>query len=141
MPRKRSSYQEIDERVEQLYELLLQGYSSTQVVQAAVKLWTISNRNAWRYLDKAKERLEAPDSEKSQQQLNSIKNRAQFVYNKSVKKDDLSTALKALKTELDTVLEMEKVEKSNVLPLPQDPCGSQALQEHLQRTRTNKADG
>lgn len=49
----------VEQRVEAVYRLILDGWTSEQIVQNSSKSWRVTDRQVYKYIDKAWERIRA----------------------------------------------------------------------------------
>lgn len=49
----------VEQRVEAVYRLILDGWTSEQIVQNSSKSWRVTDRQVYKYIEKAWERIEA----------------------------------------------------------------------------------
>ncbi len=96
---KKSTNAEIEERVNTVYQLLLQSYSRFEIVQYAANEWGVQPRQADEYLARARQ-LIAKDSEIERPEWLAAAIARLVKYEQKAGKDDnLQLAIKALETQ------------------------------------------
>ena len=95
----KSTNAEVSERVDTIYQLLLQSYSRFEIVQFAAKTWGVQPRQADEYLARARQ-LIAKDSEVERPEWLAAAIARLVQYEKRAgREDNLQTAIKALETQ------------------------------------------
>lgn len=93
---KKSTNVEIDDRVNQVYDLLLKAYSRHQIVQYASNTWNVSARQADDYIARARQLMQLDAELERPQWLAAAIARLQEYERRASDSNQLSVALKAL---------------------------------------------
>lgn len=59
-----------EQRIEAVYRLILDGWTVEQILQNSSKSWRVSERQVYKYIDKAWERIEAVAAPQREEHLN-----------------------------------------------------------------------
>lgn len=93
---KKSTNTEIDNRVNQVYDLLLRGYSKTQIVRYCAENFKVSLRQTESYLQRARV-LQSIDSELERPEwLIGALSRLQEYERRAAEKNQLATAMRSV---------------------------------------------
>lgn len=96
---KKSTNVEIEERVNTVYQMLLQSHSRFEIVQYAAKTWDVKPRQADEYLSRARQ-LIAKDAEIERPEWLAAAIARLVQYEKRAgRSDNIQTAIKALETQ------------------------------------------
>lgn len=93
---KKSTNVEIDERVNETYNLLLKAYSRTQILRYAAENWDVSERTAETYIYRARQLMQLDAELERPQWLAAAIARLQDYERRASDKNQISIALKAL---------------------------------------------
>ena len=93
---KKSTNAEIDDRVNQVYDLLLKAYSRTQIVRFCSESWDVGERQAENYMARARQLMQLDAELERPQWLAAAIARLQDYERRASDKNQISIALKAL---------------------------------------------
>lgn len=93
---KKSTNAEIDDRVNQVYDLLLKAYSRTQIVRFCSESWNVGERQAENYMARARQLMQLDAELERPQWLAAAIARLQEYERRASDKNQISIALKAL---------------------------------------------
>ena len=96
---KKSTNVEIEERVNTVYQLLLQSHSRFEIVQYAAKEWGVQPRQADEYLARARQLIARDSDIKREEWLASAVSRLVQYEKRAGRNDNLMVAMKALETQ------------------------------------------
>jgi hypothetical protein len=106
-------HEEIALRIELLMGLKAQGYTYTQLVQAAMKQWHVSERHAKRYLREVKKLENQLASESSSEFVGRWRSKNHYLYTKAIQDSNLELARRALADEARTFKAFNQGGKAN----------------------------
>ena len=93
---KKSTNTEIDDRVNQVYDLLLKAYSRNQIVRHCSEAWDVGERQAENYIARARTLMQLDAELERPQWLAAAIARLQDYERRASDKNQISIALKAL---------------------------------------------
>jgi hypothetical protein len=93
---KKSTNVEIDDRVNQVYDLLLRAYSRNQIVRHCSESWNVGERQAENYIARARQLMQLDAELERPQWLAAAIARLQDYERRASDSNQLSVALKAL---------------------------------------------
>lgn len=93
----KSTNAQVELRTSEIYDLLLQGATRTEILQYAAKNWKVSERQTDSYISKATQLVENDSATQREEVLTLTKARLQHLYRKSVEAKDYRAALLVLK--------------------------------------------
>lgn len=92
----KSTNQQIDQRVDAVYDLLLKAYSKTQIVRFCSETWNVGERQAENYISRARQLMQLDAELERPQWLAAAIARLQDYERQASEKGQLNTALVAL---------------------------------------------
>ena len=110
----KSTNAELMQRVSLVYQMLLRGYTRSDIIQYVSKEtnWNVSDRMIDTYMKKAREDLGDVTEEEKQAALGSALKRLDMLYRKALKKDDLKTCL-AVQREINDLFHLKDEEQKS----------------------------
>lgn len=93
----KSTMAEVQQRIDVVYQMLLQGLGKQEIVRYCADKWKVGVRTTEKYIHRATIELGHVSNEERQSALGSAVKRLNSIYYKAMKKDDLKTAIVAQK--------------------------------------------
>ena len=96
---KKSTNTEVEERVNTVYQLLLESHSRFEIVQYGAENWGVQARQVDKYLARARQLIAADSEIKREEWLASAVSRLVQYEKRAGRNDNLMVAMKALETQ------------------------------------------
>lgn len=93
----RATRQDKERRIRLVESLQVRGVASYQIVQILIQKESLSERQAWRYLQEAKNELQAMSATDHDTEPGLLRKRLEFLYQRAIQKENDRLALSILK--------------------------------------------
>jgi len=110
---RRADKVETEQRVRAVYQALMDGWESTQLVQSLSVKWGISIRQGWNYVRKANTRIKRESERIEKEAFGRHLTTRRGLYKKAVEREDIRLGLDILKDEAK-LLDLYPADKQKV---------------------------